>query len=387
MVTVFEFLGEEAIENVITCLNYRVDKVVLFGHHEMILSQKENTERFLKELCGVKTVVFQPLSYSDMQSVLNKMRMEIDYELEQGSDIYFDITGGESLILVAFGMLSKEYKAPIHMFDIPKGRLVEFDEGAERSLSRNVCPHKVRLTLEKLIRMHGGTINHYLQKEIKDVSDKALQDDVDSLWQIVKAYPDHWNPFSEFLRGNMVPDEELMVYERLDTVIEALAASATVLRSVKKLDEMIDALAAVGLVTDIVRTAEIYSFRFKNREVKEWIWEGGSILELHTYLHEKENNEECVVGVHLDWDGFIHPQPGQDVVNEVDILALNGYIPTFISCKSGKMSGMQILHALYELDTVAKRFGGRYAKKVLVTIREPGEVHRERAEEMGIEIR
>ena len=69
------------------------------------------------------------------------------------------------------------------------------------------------------------------------------------------------------------------------------------------------------------------------------------------------------------------------------MLKLNGYVPTFISCKSGKMGPQQTLHALYELDMVAKRFGGKYARKVLVTARGVNEIYMERAKEMGIEVR
>ena len=44
------------------------------------------------------------------------------------------------------------------------------------------------------------------------------------------------------------------------------------------------------------------------------------------------------------------------------------------------------LHALYELETVANRFGGKYAKKKLVTSRPLVDVYLKRAEEMGIEV-
>ena len=48
------------------------------------------------------------------------------------------------------------------------------------------------------------------------------------------------------------------------------------------------------------------------------------------------------------------------------------------------MGGQQALHALYELETVVSRFGG---KKVLVTANELGDAYMERAKEMGIEVR
>jgi hypothetical protein len=39
--------------------------------------------------------------------------------------------------------------------------------------------------------------------------------------------------------------------------------------------------------------------------------------------------------------------------------------PIFISCKSGKAGGL----ALHELETVSRKFGGKYARKALVLAR------------------
>lgn len=170
-------------------------------------------------------------------------------------------------------------------------------------------------------------------------------------------------------------------------MVNALTASGTKLKNINKLNEIVDALADEGILLDVEHANGHYRFRFKNQEIKECLWEGGSILELHTCQKESKTSDECQVGVHLDWDGVIHEQPGVDALNEIDVLSLKGNVPTFISCKSGKMGGQQALHALYELETVASRFGGKYAKKVLVTAKELGDVYMERAKEMGIEVR
>ena len=45
------------------------------------------------------------------------------------------------------------------------------------------------------------------------------------------------------------------------------------------------------------------------------------------------------------------------------------------------------LTPLYELETVATRFGGKYVKKVLATLYPVKGVYKERAKEMGIELR
>lgn len=417
MVVVFEFLSREPIENVITAMNFQVDKLVFFGNHEDIISQKERTENFLRKYCAVQSIIFLPLSGSNLQSVLQTMRKEIDLELSKNAKLFFDITGGESLMLVAFGMLSREYETPMHMYDIYKGKLLELNaeslhynernteaikkdnrnaddsalastnEKQHLSISSIATKRPVPMTLDKLIEMHGGVINYKLQKDIKDVPDEESREDILKIRKVMKLHSEHWNPFSEFLRENMNPDEEGRVYRKESTVLKALADSSNKLKSAHKFYQIMEDLARAGAILDLKHSEGKYQFRFKNKAIKGYLWDGGSILELYSYLQEKGRSDECRVGVHLDWDGVLEGPSGIDVLNEIDVLSLQGYIPSFISCKSGKLSPQQCLHALYELDTVANRFGGKYAKKRLVVTSEINEVYQERALEMGIELK
>ena len=417
MVVVFEFLSREPIENVITAMNFQVDKLVFFGNHEDIISQKERTENFLRKYCAVQSIIFLPLSGSNLQSVLQTMRKEIELELSKNAKLFFDITGGESLMLVAFGILSREYETPMHMYDIYNGKLLELNaeslhydernteainkdnrnaddsalaspnEKQHLSISSIATKRPVPMTLDKLIEMHGGVINYKLQKDIKDVPDEESREDILKIWKVMKLHSEHWNPFSEFLRENMSPDDEGRVYRKESTVLKALADSSNKLKSAHKFYQIMEDLARAGAILDLKHSEGKYQFRFKNKAIKGYLWDGGSILELYSYLQEKGHSDECRVGVHLDWDGMLEGPSGIDVLNEIDVLSLQGYIPSFISCKSGKLSPQQCLHALYELDTVANRFGGKYAKKRLVVTSEINEVYQERALEMGIDLK
>lgn len=58
MVVDFEFFSNEPIENVITCMHFKVDKVVYFGYYDMVQNRSECTENFLKKYCGVQSVIF-----------------------------------------------------------------------------------------------------------------------------------------------------------------------------------------------------------------------------------------------------------------------------------------------------------------------------------------
>lgn len=389
MVVNFEFLGGEPIENLITCMNFKIDKVVFFGYREVIENQKVVTEKILRKYCGVKTVVFHTLSHNNLQETLCKMRKEVQHERSLNNLIFFDITGGESLILVAFGMLSKDLETPMHMYDIPNDKLIELDEGALICISKDVDERKVPMSLNLLIEMHGGTINKNLHKDIKSFDNPDFIEDVEKIYQVAKKNWDYWNPFSDLLRRVMVPVDstKLQVSKSLKTIHSLLSVSNTKLKTVRKLNDIVDSLADEGILLDVSHTGGQYRFEYKNQAVKNCLWESGSILELHTFQRESLQSDECQAGVHIDWDGEIHTRPGSDVLNEIDVLALKGNIPTFISCKTGKMGAQSSLHALYELQTVAGRFGGKYARKVLVTAKGIGDVYKERAAEMGIEVR
>ncbi len=384
----FEFLGNEPLENLITCMNFKMDKVVFFGYDDVIAEQRKNTEDFLKKHCGVETVSFFTMSHNDIKSVLKTMRAEIQRELDRKNRVYFDITGGESLILVAFGILCKEFDTPMHTYNIEKDELIELNDGSGIKISKDGDVRKVPLTLDLLIEMRGGKINYNLHKGLKTNSDAEFTKDVQQIYQVAKRHWDLWNPFSDFLRSSMYTvSENLAISKPASAVIEDLSEANSKLRKVSELNCMLDELAAIGVLLDVEHSKERYAFRYKNQKIKDCLWEGGSILEMYTYQQESENSDECSVGVHLDWDGVIHKQAGIDVVNEIDVLSLRGNIPTFISCKSGKMGPQQALHALYELDTVTRRFGGKYAKMVLVTANGLFGAYQTRAEEMGIEVR
>ena len=145
------------------------------------------------------------------------------------------------------------------------------------------------------------------------------------------------------------------------------------------------ACSHMGIVKLYAAGKNGYKFQYKNAMIKQLLWDSGSILELYTFMHESriKGITDCRVGVHIDWDGQIHNDGNKDVLNEIDVMSIQNNLPTFISCKIGSVDQM----ALYELETVANRFGGKYAKKVIATAQPISQGHLQRAKEMGIEVR
>ena len=196
----FEFLGEEPLDNVVTCLDYRFDKVVFFCYEEQKAKQGANIFKFLKKYCNVQEIHFCIVSQGKLDDVIRVMRQEIERELEEGNDIYFDITGGESLVLVAFGALSRDYDTPMHVYDIPRNEYQEFACGSTRKLSDCVEKQSVKLDIEKCVEMRGGVVNYQLHKEVKRIKTPEFNHDVSEIWHVAKRFVAFWNPFSDFMR-------------------------------------------------------------------------------------------------------------------------------------------------------------------------------------------
>ena len=91
--------------------------------------------------------------------------------------------------------------------------------------------------------------------------------------------------------------------------------------------------------------------------------------EILMYLR-KNSNRRTEVSIdeplNIDWDGIVHhgaPGGVKDTKNEIDVMLMHGLTPVFVSCKNGAIKEIE----LYKLNTVAERFGGEFAKKLLVS--------------------
>lgn len=383
----FEFLDLDTIENVISCMHYKFDKVVFFGEYDVVTKQKEATERFLNKYCNVDIVDFHTLSSHSIDSILENMEKIIQNELNQGNSLFFDLTGGEGIIPVVFGMLSQKFNLPIHLYDVKKNKLFE-QNNYDSSISKSVTKQNVKFGIKEYIEMQGGVVNLNLKKGYKSIESCGIEPFINDIWNISAKYFDLWNPFSNFAKKIFNPDNNLSVSLHAHDVLNALKQNNNSLDTAVELNRIVDELAAIGALQDVVHSNGKYSFRYTNEAVKDCILDGGSILELKTYIEEKKKASESMVGVHIDWDGIIHEKSSDvvDVLNEVDVLSLNDNVLTFISCKSGKMLSGEAMEAMYELDAVAKRFGGKYAKKVLALVQQLRPSDIERAKEMNIKL-
>lgn len=425
----FEFLDDEAIENTVTCLNYRMDKVIFFGSKELIKEKKAALRLFLTETCEVgkkarlsakEAVRFIEISDTDLNVTIDKMRVAIEAEAKEASHRFIDVTGGEGVTLLAFGILAKELKLPMHLYDIESGVLKEFLSDDSNSISKNGKKHKVPWNVETFVKMQGADVLDTGWGSNVMYSEEDLND-IDKMWKLMNQYKSCWNGFcgvlARFHSSQNVINEvnDTLVFEgsvanvkkvikeengffgqfkerisknRKESKGEKEAREARELeRAYTKFNEIMKACKANGLLPEFAYTAYGYRYEFKNEFVASCLKKAGNVLEQHVYKKVKEQCHDVIdhqVGVQIDWD-IIDTCKLTEVSNEIDVMGLKGYVPVFISCKAERIDRVD-QDVLYELDVVARRLGGKYAKKVLAVIYEWKGRHRNRAQEMDIEV-
>ncbi|MCR5640288.1 MAG: DUF1887 family protein [Lachnospiraceae bacterium] len=372
-----EFLDTDPIENVITCLNYKMDKVVYFGYPQIIEQYRKVTEDFLRKRCGVSEVCFYPVTELDLGDIEETIEAAIRLERDAGNEIFVDITGGESLVLVAFGVFAASMEIPMHAYDIAANRFLALDRHASYNIETSCQAQDVPFDLDAFIALYGGQINYRLHKGLKSVETEEQANLIHAMWDVMMRHAEEWNRFSNYLKNSEHP-EFLSIEQKLSLKPPKFARENGI--DLFSFYEILDDCEQAGLLYDVHHDSDSYGYAYRNSMVRDSFWDAGSILELHTYLIARTFGDDCRIGVHLDWDGIIHSQPDEDTTNEIDVLLLYGYTPVFISCKNGHVKK----DALYELETVANRFGGKYAKKVLVATKDLTQSDYLRAKEMGI---
>lgn len=130
----------------------------------MLEENKRCVERFLKDICGVKEVEFCIVDNVDFAGIMDTISNAVKHDLELGHKFFFDLTGGESLPLVAFGIISKELMAPMHMYDIKSNEMYEYGYEGSSLLSELAEYDSISLNLDGFQRIM--TVYDYVKRGI-----------------------------------------------------------------------------------------------------------------------------------------------------------------------------------------------------------------------------
>ncbi|MBO5509681.1 MAG: hypothetical protein J5962_04390 [Lachnospiraceae bacterium] len=346
-----ELYSEEPLENVMAMLKYKPEKIIFLGHkYNMITRKINNIKNFRDRKCPEVELEFIEVPKDDLNATIEIITAII----RENPGVRFELTGGSELILIAIGVISARMEISKLRIDPFTGKEIEI-KGSEVVTS----DYQYDMNIADDIVLHGGMLTDKTGSISEWKFTREFRGDIIAMWDICRKYKGDWNKhcskIEELMKHYPSKDEGWF-----DFGIRELGTAILLLRD----------LVDDGLVKNYREEQKRVRFRFKSNMVKKVIAKAGNILELHVYevaTREAYLYSDAVIGAHIDWNGEIHDanNPGYDTMNEIDVILMKNVCPIFISCKSGKAGGL----ALHELETVSRKFAGKYARKALVLSR------------------
>jgi hypothetical protein len=393
--TYIEFFDKASSENICACLTYAPERVIYVGDNRDLMDRYiARYERVFSDRDQTIAFSCRSVSKGDLTAIIALLTELV----ETYDDCVFDVTGGDELMLLALGIVHARYpqrNLQIHRFNLRNNAIYDCDKDGN-----TIFREMPGLSVEENIRIYGGDVI-YGDVDGEDTYRWDLTEefrrDAEAIWSVCKGSPQLWNAqigvLSALEEVGKRSEDGLTVSASMGAVKHALSRNKASYTHAKG---MIGALVEKGLLTGFEASKNL-TVSYKNKQVKRCLTKAGQALEMKIFLAAMATEAKGVPvyqdvcnGVKIDWDGKFHDEDTEniyDTENEIDILMMHNMVPVFVSCKNGFVDANE----LYKLNTVAQRFGGQYAKKILVATSIPknseaAKYLRQRARDMKIHL-
>ncbi len=367
--TLVELYDERPLENVLGVEIFHPEQVIYVCPEG---TTSRNAKKQLKQYFlhrGIRSPLrFLHVNVFDTRAVLKLFRKI----LSQYPDAVLDITGGTDAVLFAAGLACAEAKIPVVTYSRTRNRFYSIQHAPfAHDISCDIS-----LSVEDCFLMAGGSMR------------KGRVDN-----NILFRYMEYFDPFfAVFLNHRTQWDKIINYIQRISPAREDGSYSLSVHGdyTVKgehgaKLSAPVDALHAleqIRMITDLkIAPEELVSFSFLDSQVRSWLRDVGSVLELYVYKACLDSGlfDDVRTSAVVDWNS---DEKSNAVSNELDVMCTRGITPVFISCKTCMIR----TEALNELAILRDRFGGEMARAAIVTAEPAGASARNRAAELNIRV-
>lgn len=391
--TVIEFFDKNAIENMLSALCCQPERILFVGHNRTQIEKQLEFYRLVIQSRGLNVELLPPRSIN--RNNLPQIVDALSDIVEKYGECDFNLDGGEELYLVAVGMVAQKYpgRVRLHRFNIRNNTVTDCDaDGRDQLLA------PIALDVRENVTIYGGrmvSVSQHKDGTYPWEFTEKFHSDVQRLWEISRRYRTNWNSCINTVSWAMreMPQEDPRAFLCKRSVVEPAMEREYDRYRINL--PILYALEDAKLISWLRVEGDEIEFVFKSEQVKQALSKAGQVLELMATMAALDAAEEdgtavyndVRCGVYIDWDGSVEPEGTVDVANEVDVLLMKGAVPVFVSCKNGNMD----VDELYKLETVAQRFGGKYARKALIapqldSLGDKGKYIRKRAEDMEIRV-
>ncbi len=347
------------INNYLSCRLLEPDEMVLLtaDGEEDLAPARERFENF-RQFFGLKTkVTFCRCRPRDLAGMEENMSRFIRYWGEENCVI--DVIGGDETLLVAAGMCAVSF---------PSLRIVSL-RGSAPVLIRGEDPKgeigrtEASLTVRDVISMAAGELVRCGHADWRDLDEDTMAL-IPVMFGIYLDNRSSWPSFVYYLQG--LNSMRYRVREGAFSGPAEITVNPVTGRRVRADLQIINALSSAGIVSECRLTQSVCRLTFSRPGLVRFLCDSGSWLELFVYsvLRGSGLFGDIEIDPVISWD---NDRDDLDTVNEVDLIAMRGIVPVFISCKSGIPGN----DAVNEILTITRRFGNRRARAVLVTACDP----------------
>ena len=367
--TLIELYDERPLENVLGVEMFRPRRVVYICPQNAARDQtlhRELRDYFAHRGQKVELIFHKTDVYS-AGAILTLLRSIT----ERYDGCAIDITGGTDDVLFAAGMLSAENDVPVFTYSRKKNSFYEIKNAP---FAREV-PCSIHYSVEDFFLMAGGSVR---KGRVDNAILKDYLPEFDAFFRVYMENRREWDRIVTYIQrlspahadGSYSLEAE-GPYEAKGPRGSRIAAPESALR----------ALEGIGFLQEVRLAPEHVGFRFRDGQIRTWLRDVGSVLELYVYKVCLESGlfEDVRTSVIVDWDS---ERKENAVSNELDVMCSKGVVPLFISCKTCDVK----TEALNELAILRDRFGGSMARAAIVTAERGNAAMRNRAAELGIRV-
>lgn len=369
MQTLIELFDKRPIANVLGTEMFRPERTVFLCDKE--ISEDRSLQQKLKNYFiqrGLGTqILFRETATLNAASV----KRTLETVVKQYPDCALDISGGSDAALFAGGMLCAEQPLPVFTYSRKRNTFFDIQNAP---FAHNVrCD--VQLSAPDCFAAAGGSVR---QGRVDNAVLEQYVEQIDGFFTLFLKYRRQWQKLVSYLQRVSPTPKEGPISHFVDAPWQVkgdrgmLTANAEALRD----------LAELGFLRELELVPEKQvRFSFADGQIRTWLRDVGSVLELYVWKAcvRSGSYQDVRVSVVVDWDG----QNTRDgVSNEIDVVAVRGIKPVFISCKTSEIR----TEALNELAILRDRFGGEVARAIIVSAERASTVTRNRAAELDIEV-
>ncbi len=369
METLLELIDERPLENVLGVEMFRPRRVVYICPEG---SSDRHVRRHLAAYFrhrGVEAeLVFLPVSMYDAEAVLQVLRGAV----ARYPDCALDITGGTDAVLFAAGRLCAETPIPVFTYSRKRNRFYSIQNAP--FADRLDCD--VVYSVEDCFLMAGGSMR---KGRVDNALLSGYLSDLEPFFRLYLRHRRDWIRTVNYIQRVSSADGDGNFSLEVRGSYSVKGERGTIIAAP---EETLEELQEIGFLSQLrIVPGEGVSFRFRDRQIRAWLRDVGSVLELYVYKTCLDTGlfDDVRTSAVVDWES----DAGVNAVsNELDVMATRGVTPVFISCKTCDVK----TEALNELAVLRDRFGGQIAKAAIVTAERGGAPMRNRASELGIDV-